>query len=222
MGLFQRNVFNNDTPMYELVDTRVAERSQLIDRTLLVVGLGNPGKEYVLTRHNLGFSAIDYFAKANDFEPWKAKKDLQSYVSTKIIGSSKVIIIKPVTFMNKSGEAVQAVQKFYKLINNDTVVVYDELAQKLGKIRSRTGGGSAGHNGIKSLIIHCGDDFYRLRAGVANGLSDKAKSEDFVLGKFTKKEQEILPQIYTIVNEMLTDFIGLGALIPETREITKL
>ena len=219
MGLFQRNIFADDTPAYEIVDTRAAEVSSLTDRTLLIVGLGNPGKEYELTRHNLGFNAIDDFAKSNKFEPFKTKKDLKCEISSSVIGSSKVILVKPTTFMNLSGETVQAVQNFYKLTNNDTVVVYDELAQKFGKIRARTGGGSAGHNGIKSLIQHCGDDFYRLRVGIANDVADKTKSEDFVLGKFTKKEAEKLPQTYSVVNEMLIDFIGLGALIPETREI---
>ena len=219
MGLFQRNIFAEDTPLYEIVDKRQVNASSLTDRTLLIVGLGNPGKEYALTRHNLGFSALDNYAKNNKFEPWKTKKDLNCEISTKIIGSSRVIIMKPTTFMNESGQAVQAVQKFYKLINNDTVVVYDELAQKFGKIRSRTGGGSAGHNGIKSLIQHSGDDFYRIRAGISNSVSDKAKSEGFVLGKFTKKEMEDLPKIYAEINSMLIDFVGLGALIPETREI---
>lgn len=219
MGLFQRNIFADDTPAYEIVDTRAAEVSSLTDRTLLIVGFGNPGKEYELTRHNLGFNALNNFAQNNEFDPWKVKKDLKCEISAKIIGSSKVIIMKPTTFMNLSGEAVQAVQKFYKLTNNDTVVVYDELAQKFGKIRARTGGGSAGHNGIKSMIQHCGDDFYRLRVGIGNDVASKAKSEDFVLAKFTKKEQEILPKIYAEINSMLTDFIGLGALIPETREI---
>jgi peptidyl-tRNA hydrolase, PTH1 family len=218
MGLFQRNIFTDDTPMYEIVDTRDVSASSLTDRTLLIVGLGNPGKDYVGTRHNVGFTAVDNFAKSNDFDPWKTKKDLKCEITTKVMGSSRVILIKPMTFMNNSGEAVVAVQKFYKLTNKDTVVVYDELAQKFGKIRARTGGSSAGHNGIKSLIQHCGNDFFRLRIGVANGVSDKAKSEHFVLAKFTKKEQETLPKIYEITNEMLTDFIGLGALIPETRE----
>ncbi len=219
MGLFQRNVFNNDTPMYEVADTRAHESSQLIDRNLLIVGLGNLGKEYDLTRHNMGFNSVSHFAVTNDFEPFKSKKDLKCEISIKIMGSSKVILIKPTTFMNLSGEAVQAVQKFYKLTNKDTLVVYDELAQAFGKIRARSGGGSAGHNGIKSLIQHCGDDFYRIRVGIANDVAGKAKSEDFVLGKFTKKEQETLPQIYAVTNEMLTDFVGLGALIPETREV---
>lgn len=188
-------------------------------KNILLVGLGNPEDKYMGTRHNVGFEVVNYFAKANDFPGWVLKKDLKSFISSKNIGEVKVVIIKPVTFMNSSGEAVAAVQRFYRIYNKDSLVAYDELDIKFGQLRTRSGGGDAGHNGVKSLIQHVGEDFGRLRVGVGSEISQKANAVDFVLGKFTKKEQGKLDLILREANELINGFIFKGELPHETRAV---
>jgi len=187
------------------------------NKTILIIGLGNPGKEYELTRHNVGFLAIDDFADRNNFPAWINKADLKSHIAISQMGQSRVILAKPNTFMNESGQAAQAVQHFYRIYNPETVVVYDELAIKFGQIRARVSGSDAGHNGIKSLVSHIGDDFGRLRIGIANDFSGKANASDFVLGKFTKQEQSGLPAILKEAGVMITEFVFGGELPHETR-----
>lgn len=182
------------------------------NRTVLIVGVGNVGKEYAKTRHNIGFDCVDAFASEHDFPGWTLKKDLKGEVTTHTIGDTRVILLKPTTFMNLSGEAVQAVQNFYKITNADTVVVHDELDIPFADIRTKQGGGSAGHNGLKSIIALCGEDFYRIRAGIANNFSAQADSADFVLGTFTKEEQGKIPTITSDVNKLLGSFIANGTL----------
>jgi PTH1 family peptidyl-tRNA hydrolase len=157
-----------------------------MSKNILIVGLGNPGKKYDGTRHNIGFEVLDNFVKKNEFSGWMSKKDLKCDVATATMGSTRVILCKPTTFMNVSGEAAQAVQRFYRIYNSGTLVVYDELAIPFGSLRTRVGGSDAGHNGVESLISHLGDDFNRLRIGTGNELSKKADASNFVLGKFTK------------------------------------
>ena len=186
MALFQKKPdVSSSIPLYSIGT----------HRTLLVIGLGNPGAEYDGTRHNIGFVTLDDFAGRNDFPAWINKKDLKCHMTMQSMGQSRVILIKPTTFMNNSGEAVQAVQHFYKIDNGSTLVVYDELALPFGQLRSRGGGSDAGHNGVKSLIAHIGDDFLRLRVGIANEFSAKADASDFVLGKFTADEKVQLPEM---------------------------
>lgn len=186
------------------------------NNSVLIVGLGNPGKEYSGTRHNIGFEVLDFFASSNDFPGWQAKKDLKCELAVHTLGGTRVILCKPTTFMNLSGEAVQAVQRFYRVYNPKTLAVYDELAIPFGQIRTRVGGGAAGHNGVKSLIQHIDDDFSRLRIGIGNDISEEADASDFVLGKYSKKEQEGLPLIYREAGSLMSDFIA-GNFHPETR-----
>lgn len=188
-------------------------------KTILVIGLGNPGKLYDGTRHNIGFDVLDDFAKRNDFPGWTVKKDLKSAVSSHILGDNKIILAKPTTFMNDSGQAVTGLQHFYRIYNSSTIAIYDELAIKFGQLRARVGGSDAGHNGVKSLIAHNGDDFGRLRLGIGNEFSDKANAAEFVLGKFTKQEQSNLPGIMKEAGVMLTEYIFSGELPHETRSI---
>lgn len=189
------------------------------NKNVLVIGLGNPGAEYKNTRHNIGFSVLDYFAEKNNFPAWINKKDLKCELTMANLGENRVILAKPTTFMNASGEAAQAVQHFYKIYNGATLVAYDELAIKFGSIRTRVGGESAGHNGIKSLIEHIDDDFCRLRIGIGNDITQKADATDFVLGKFTKEEQTALPEIMRETNAMITEYIFSGQLPHETRTV---
>jgi PTH1 family peptidyl-tRNA hydrolase len=135
------------------------------------------------------------------------------------LGENRVVLCKPQTFMNNSGEAAQAIQRFYRAYNQNTLVVYDELAIPFGSLRARLGGSDAGHNGVKSLIRHIGDDFGRLRVGVGSEVARKAEAADFVLGKFNKEEQGDLPQIVREANAMITEYIFSGQLPHETRTI---
>lgn len=182
------------------------------NRTVLIVGLGNVGKEYDGTRHNIGFDCVDFFAHEHDFPAWTLKKDLFGHVASHTIGSTRVILLKPNTLMNLSGKAVQAVQHFYRITNVDTLVVHDELDIPFSDIRTKQGGGSAGHNGLKSIINACGEDFSRIRIGIANDFSAKADSADFVLGKFTKEEQGKLEKIRSEVSSLLDSFVANNTL----------
>jgi len=209
MALFQKKPqVSSELPLYTIG----------AHKTVLIIGLGNPGKEYGGTRHNTGFAILDEFAVKNDFPKWLAKKDLKCELAVQNLGENRVVLCKPQTFMNKSGESAQAVQRFYRVYNPQTLAVYDELAIPFGQLRTRVGGADAGHNGVKSLIRHIGEDFGRLRAGVGSETAKKADAADFVLGKFTKEEQAQLPQIIKEANAILTEFIFGGVLPHETRD----
>jgi PTH1 family peptidyl-tRNA hydrolase len=188
-------------------------------KTILIIGLGNPSKEYAGTRHNIGFEILDEFAKANDFPAWLTKKDLKCELAVQNLGENRVVLCKPASFMNNSGEAAQAVQRFYRVYNQNTLAVYDELAIPFGSLRTRLGGSDAGHNGVKSLTQHLGDDFGRLRVGVGSEVAKKADAADYVLGKFNKKEQETLPLIIREACAIITEYIFSGQLPHETRTI---
>jgi len=187
------------------------------NKTLLIVGLGNIGDEYDNTRHNIGFVCVDRFAEENDFEPWVNKKDLKSYITQKTLGETRVILAKPTTFMNLSGEAVQAIVSFYKIGIDNILIVADELDIPFGQIRMRIGGGAAGHNGVKSVIQHLGEDFGRIRIGIGPKLHEQQDSADFVLAKFSKEEQARMPDLTRETTAILTETIYGGQLHPETR-----
>jgi PTH1 family peptidyl-tRNA hydrolase len=210
MALFQKKLDSSDGSSLYTVG---------MSKNILIIGLGNPGKKYEGARHNIGFEILDNFAKKNDFQAWITKKDLKCQVTTATMGSTRVILCKPTTFMNNSGEAAQAIQRFYRVYNSGTLVVYDELAIPFGNLRTRVGGSDAGHNGVKSLINHIGDDFNRLRIGTGDEISKKADSSDFVLGKFTKEEQEVVPLIIREAAAIITEFIFGGELPHETRTV---
>lgn len=186
-----------------------------LNKTLLIVGLGNPGKEYDGTRHNIGFAALDELADKQSFEPWIAKKDLKCLLTSHTIGESRVILLKPTTFMNLSGEAVQAAAHFYKIPLDQTVVVHDEIDIPFGQIRTRTGGSSAGHNGIKSVSQHMGESYGRVRIGIQ--AETPMDTSDFVLAKFSKEEQAEIPALLKETTAILTEYIYGGNLPQETR-----
>lgn len=210
MALFQKKPqVSSELPLYTIG----------AHKTVLIIGLGNPGKEFVGTRHNIGFAILDEFAAKNDFPGWLAKKDLKCELTVQNLGENRVVLCRPQTFMNNSGEAAQAVQRFYRVYNPQTLAVYDELAIQFGQLRTRVGGSDAGHNGVKSLIQHLGADFGRLRVGVDSKVAKKADAADYVLGKFTKEEQKYLPQITREANAIITEFIFGGQLPHETRDV---
>ncbi len=212
MGLFQKKFTNTSShaPLYTLGD----------QKSILIVGLGNPGKEYVGTRHNVGFDAVDSLVTSHsEFDAWITKKDLRCQQTSATIGGTKVIVIKPTTFMNLSGEAVQAVQNFYKISSSNTIVVADELDIPFGQIKTKVGGGSAGHNGIKSIMQHCGENFGRIRIGIDSEQRTKNDEKDFVLKKFSKDEQTNLADLNREVVSILTEYIYSLQLATETRNI---
>ena len=189
-----------------------------MNKSLLIVGLGNPGSEYEGTRHNVGFMCLDEFARKNDFGSWVNKTDMKCLSAVKQVGDTRVILCKPQTFMNLSGEAVQAIFHFYKLSLDQVIVVHDELDVDFGQIRMRKGGSSAGHNGIKSLTKHLGsDDYGRVRVGIGPKTPEQMDSADFVLQKFSTKEQGDLPKLTREASAILSELAYGSPLTPETR-----
>lgn len=157
---------------------------------ILLVGLGNPGEKYARHRHNVGFMAVDAIADVNRFGPAREKFNavLREGVLNGPNGAEKAIALKPQTFMNDSGQAVGAAMRFYKLTPADVIVFYDELDLAPGKLRAKTGGGAAGHNGIRSIDAHVGNDFRRIRIGIGHpGHKDRVTSH--VLGNFAKADE---------------------------------
>lgn len=210
MGLFQRrSETGSSAPLYTLS----------AQKTLLIVGLGNVGKQYNRTRHNIGFECIDAFAHQNNFPDWIEKKDLKCFLTKQLISDTTVILIKPSTYMNLSGEAVQAVQHYYKLPASAIMVVHDDVDVSFGAIRTKFGGGDAGHNGIKSIIQYSGNDFYRTRIGIANEKMTAIPLENFVLMAFASEEKERITLIHKQVNSIIKDFIENSAIKPSTIQI---
>jgi PTH1 family peptidyl-tRNA hydrolase len=192
--------------------------STSLNKTLLIVGLGNPGDEYVGTRHNVGFECVDTFARAMELGTWIEKKDMKVRMAEGRVGDSKVVALKPTTFMNLSGEAVQAIAHFYKISPEHIVVVHDELDVAFGQIRTRVGGSSAGHNGIKSVTKMLGTENYgRVRVGIGPKIPEQIDSADFVLQKFNKKEQEEMSALTKEVTAILSEYAYGGQLNAETR-----
>ncbi len=189
-----------------------------LNKTLLLVGLGNPGDEYDLTRHNIGFACLDAFVAATtDMSAWMQKKDLKCLMATGQMGDTRVIAIKPTTFMNLSGEAVQVVANFYKTQLDRTVVVHDELDVDFGQIRMRMGGGAAGHNGIKSVSTQMTEGYGRIRIGIGPKVPEQIDSADFVLQKFSKDELAHMPALTREVNAVLSELVFGAELQAETR-----
>jgi len=187
------------------------------NKSRLIVGLGNIGKAYEGTRHNIGFACIDRFATDHDFPGWIEKKDHKCLITDNQIGDAKVYLVKPTTFMNLSGEAVRAVADFYRINYEDIVVVHDELDIPFGQIRMRVGGSPAGHNGIKSVTGSISEQYGRIRIGIGPKLHENQDSADFVLAKFSKEQQEQLPNLTREVSAILSEYCYGGALQAETR-----
>lgn len=156
---------------------------------IILAGLGNPGAQYQKNRHNIGFMAVDAIQRRHAFSPWTKK--FKGEISEGTLAGEKVMLIKPQTFMNLSGESVGEAMRFYKHGPEDIVAIYDELDLMPGKARIKTGGGHGGHNGIKSLDAHCGLNYRRLRLGIGHP-GDKSKVHNHVLGDFAKSDAEWL------------------------------
>ena len=175
----------------------------------IIAGLGNPGRQYQDNRHNIGFMAVDAIHRAHAFGPWSKK--FRSEIAEGSISGEKVLLMKPQTFMNLSGEAVGEAMRFYKLGPADIVVLHDELDLPAGKVRVKVGGGHGGHNGLKSMDAHCGRDYKRIRLGIGHP-GDKERVHGHVLGDFHKIDSEWLePLLDDIGRHAELLFIGDGS-----------
>jgi PTH1 family peptidyl-tRNA hydrolase len=169
---------------------------------LLFVGLGNPGERYAGNRHNIGFMAVQAIAKQHRIAPWRRK--FQGVAVEGTIGAEKVLLLLPGTFMNESGRAVAEAANFYKLEAGNVVVFHDEAELSPGKVRVKKGGGNAGHNGLRSITEHIGNDYHRVRLGVGHPGS-KDMMESYVLQDFAKSER---PWVEALC-EIVADNVGL-------------
>ena len=164
----------------------------------LFVGLGNPGAKYAANRHNIGFMALDRIASDHGFSPWK--KAFQGLVSEGRLGREKVLLLKPETFMNLSGQSVRAAADFYKIDLEDITVFHDELDLAPGKCRVKQGGGHAGHNGLRSIHAHMGEAYGRIRLGIGHP-GHKDAVAHYVLGDFAKADQDWLDDLFRGISD---------------------
>jgi PTH1 family peptidyl-tRNA hydrolase len=171
----------------------------MADTPLLIAGLGNPGAEYARNRHNAGFMAVDVLHESHKFGPWRSR--FQGLIAEGTLGKRKTYLLKPLTYMNLSGDSVGAAMRFFKLPINAVVVIHDELDLPAGKLKAKTGGGDAGNNGARSITSAIGSDYRRVRIGVGHpGGRDRVTSH--VLGNFTKAdEKEWLVPMLTAIAE---------------------
>lgn len=158
----------------------------------LIVGLGNPGAKYARNRHNIGFMALDMIAADHGFAPWKGKHN--GSVSEGRFGSARAVLLKPETFMNNSGQSVQAAMRFYKVDPEDVVVLHDEIDLAPGKVKYKMGGGHAGHNGLRSIHQHIGPEYGRVRLGVGHP-GHKDRVPGYVLHDFGRADQDWLDDV---------------------------
>lgn len=156
---------------------------------MLIVGLGNPGKHYETTRHNIGFIAVEALSRRYNFS-WGTRSKFNGEMAEGTIFDTKVFLLKPDTFMNLSGNAVKAVSSYYRISAEEIYVIHDDLDLKLGTIKIKQGGSSGGHNGLKSIDMHVGNNYHRIRIGIGRPLEEEAA--DYVLGSITKGEWPFL------------------------------
>lgn len=170
-----------------------------------IVGLGNPGREYAGTRHNIGFDVLDEVARRwhVQLRPWKSVADVA------VVGTRGVVLVEPQTYMNLSGDAVSRIAAFHKLEPADVLVVVDEVQLPLGRLRVRRGGSAGGHNGLKSIIQHIGAEFPRLRIGVGRG-DPRWDLADHVLSKFGREEREAVADVVNRAADAVELFAGEG------------
>ncbi len=161
----------------------------------LVAGLGNPGFKYEMTRHNLGFRIVNQLAQELDINSWEVKAALKAEIAQVILGKEKIILAKPQTFMNQSGQAIRKIKDYYKIESEQILIIHDDIDLPLGKILIQKRRGSAGHRGVESIIENLGTkDFIRARIGIQPEKTNE-DVEKFVLGKFTFTEEKIIQEI---------------------------
>ncbi len=190
----------------------------------MFVGLGNPGADYARNRHNIGFMAADVLGVRWSFPEWRSK--FRGLFSEGTVAGQKILLLKPQTFMNLSGESVAAAARFYKIEADRIVVFHDELDLPPGKLRVKTGGGNAGHNGLKSIDAHLGTpDYVRVRLGIGHP-GDRDRVHDYVLGDFSKADaawvapllESVAEHAPLILGGQMTDFMSrVAAAVPDGR-----
>ena len=170
----------------------------------MIVGLGNPGKEYQNTRHNVGFMVLNYFPGNNS---WKEK--FNAMYNIQVINGEKVLFVKPLTFMNLSGDAVQEFVNYYDIDLDDILIIHDDLDLPFGKYKLKVDSSAGGHNGVKSIINRLGSqDFARLKVGISHDRSIDTK--DYVLGNFSKEDKEVFDKMCETFNKIINCFIKDG------------
>lgn len=170
----------------------------------LIVGLGNPGKKYQKTRHNVGFMVLEELARRENLQ-FNVKQRFKGDVITTTLENISVTLLKPITYMNLSGEAVLAVKQFYQIENKDILVIYDDLDLPCGKIRVKQKGSSAGHRGLKSIISMIGNDFHRIKIGIDK--NPEIPTVDYVLGKFSKEEKKLIIEAIDTSIDIISDWL---------------
>ena len=182
----------------------------MADAPLLIAGLGNPGSQYAKNRHNVGFMALDRIAADYGFGPWRAK--FQGEMAEGKLGRRKTCLLKPSTYMNLSGDSVGAAMRFLKLQPSSLVVLHDEIDLAAGKLKAKTGGGDAGHNGLRSITAALGPDYARVRIGVGHP-GGKTQVAGHVLANFSKADDEWLSPMLSAISDaapLLTDHDIIG------------
>ena len=168
----------------------------------LIVGLGNPGKRYQKTRHNIGFMVLDAIVDVWGQDQWALSPKFNAEIASVVKGKEKVYLVKPMTFMNESGQSIQLIAAYYQITPENIIVVHDDKDIPLGEIKVQRDRGHAGHNGIRSIIDHLGTkDFHRIRIGIANTKKqEKMDTADFVLGKFGLLEKK---EVNAVINKSI-------------------
>lgn len=175
----------------------------------LVVGLGNPGRQYQGTRHNIGFHVVDELVERSRPGGWRTERDAE--VMRIALGSDEIVVVKPMTFMNRSGEAVSRLSRFFKLPLGRIIVVHDELDIPFGSFRVKLGGGDAGHNGLRSISqLLGGPAYYRVRVGIGRPLITQMAIADWVLGSFGPAESPLLGKVVSAAADVVEKLVGEG------------
>ncbi len=174
----------------------------------LVVGLGNPGKEYAETRHNIGFMAADTIHGRYNFSPFKSK--FEGLLAEGNIDGTKTLLLKPQTFMNLSGNSVVKAASFYKIPPENIIVIHDDKDLALGKLKTKIGGSAGGHNGLKNIDSQIGTNYNRIRIGVGSPQEHHTDTVNFVLSRFSKTEMEILQERLDFIASTINELINKG------------
>ncbi len=175
----------------------------------IIAGLGNPTKEYEKTRHNAGFDAIDVLAEKHGIQITERKH--KAFCGTGFIGGERVLLAKPQTFMNASGESLREAADFYKIRPEQVIVIYDDISLRVGQLRIRTKGSAGGHNGIKSIIAHLGSqDFLRIKIGVG-AKPDRMDLADYVLSRFSQTDRQMMEDAFQDAADAVEFMLADGA-----------
>ncbi len=180
----------------------------------MIVGLGNPGADYLLTRHNIGFMAADFLAETLSATAWQKK--FQGQLASATLSGTDFLLLKPLTFMNLSGQAVAEASRYYKIAPEDVIVIHDDIDLEAGQVKAKQGGGDGGHNGLKSIDAHIGKNYWRVRLGIGRP-EHKSEVSDYVLGNFAKADKAWLSPLMAALPDALPHlFAGESAKFLQT------